>query len=145
MEKHSVVCKYDDISVLQLDCSRHWIQNVWYLLPWDRIRMKKCSITNAFGNYKPKMSLRPVKPELGFQIFPCVWVSSSGMRTIKTQDWPQFGASQLYFESYCLDRANSYPRIISQNRTRLYKQTVVILDQVSGPGVRLDQDSLQKF
>ena len=40
MKKHSVAWKYDDISVLELDCSRHKAQNLWYLLSSDRIRIE---------------------------------------------------------------------------------------------------------
>ena len=59
MERHSVACKYDDISVLELYYSKHRVQNVSYGFirqNWGEM----CSITNAFLDIKSlKMSLSP--------------------------------------------------------------------------------------
>ena len=39
-EACDVACKYDDVSVLELDCSRHRDKNVWYLISPDRIGLE---------------------------------------------------------------------------------------------------------
>ena len=50
MKRHSVICKYNDRSVLEMIASEHKAQNVWYLVSPDRIRKEYRSVSNDFSN-----------------------------------------------------------------------------------------------